>query len=99
MYPVPIWHINREIKIRKYVYARILSGFYKAVVDLQIVEVKVICNRALSLRIWHTDPEMKIQKYVSTRILSGVYKTAVSLQIFKGGSNLLPRTSRFLSGI
>ena len=83
MYPVPIWHMDREIKIRKYVSARILSGFYKAVVNLQIVEVKVICFLDLSLPIWHTDPEIKMQKYVSTRILSGVYKTVVSLQIFK----------------
>ena len=27
-----------EIKLQKYVYTRILSGFYKAVVDLQIIE-------------------------------------------------------------
>ena len=38
---VPIWHMSIEIKIRKYVPTRILSGFYKAVVDLQIVKVKV----------------------------------------------------------
>ena len=30
-----------EIKIQKYVYSRILSGFFKAVVDLQIVKVRV----------------------------------------------------------
>ena len=83
MYPVPIWHMDREIKIRKYVSTRILSGFYKAVVNLQIVEVKVICFLALSLPIWHTDPEIKMQKYVSTRILSGVYKRVVGLQIFE----------------
>ena len=99
MYPVPIWHIDREIKIRKYVSNKILSGFYKAVVDLQIVEVKVICYLAPALPIWHMDPEIKMQKYVSTRILSGVYKTVVGLQIFKGGSNLLTRCTRFLSGI
>ena len=66
MYPVPIWHIDREIKIRKFVSTRILSGFFKASVDLQIVEVEVICYLALSLPIWHTDPETKMQKYVST---------------------------------
>ena len=27
-----------EIKLQKYVYTRILSGFYKAVVDLQIIK-------------------------------------------------------------
>ena len=43
MYPVPIWHIDREIQIRKYVYARILSGFYEAVVGLQIFNLEVIC--------------------------------------------------------
>ena len=63
--------MDREIKIRKYVSARILSGFYKAVVNLQIVEVEVICYLALSLPILHTEPEIKMQKYVSTRILSG----------------------------
>ena len=47
MYPVPIWHIDRAIKIRKYVSALILSGFYEAVVDLEIVKVKVICYFAL----------------------------------------------------
>ena len=94
MYPVPIRHIDREIQIRKYVSARILSGFYKAVVDLQIVELKVIGYMASSLPIWHTDPEIKMQKYVSTRILSAFYKTVVDLQIFKGGSNLLPRYPR-----
>ena len=99
MYPVPIWHIDLEIKIRKYVSARILSGFYKAVVNVQIVDVEVICYLALSLPIWHTDPEIKKQKYVSTRILSAFYKTVVGLQIFKGGSNLLHRCTRFLSGI
>ena len=99
MYPVPIIHIDQEIKIRKYVFNRILSGFYMAVVDLQIVEVKVICYLALSLPIWHTDTETKMQKYVSTRILSAFYKTVVGLQIFKGGSNLLPGCTRFLSGI
>ena len=83
MYPVPIRHIDREIKIRKYVFARILSCFYKAVVDLQIVEVEVICFLALSLPIWHTDPEIKMKIYVSIRILSGVYKTVVGLQICK----------------
>ena len=75
--------MDREIKIRKYVSNRILPGFYKTVVVLQIVVVKVICYLALSLIIWHTDPEMKMQKYVSTRILSGFYKTVVGLQIFK----------------
>ena len=30
-----------EIKIRKYIYTRILSGLYKAVGDLRIVKVKV----------------------------------------------------------
>ena len=83
MYPVPIWHMDREIKIRKYDSARILSGFYKAVVNLQIVEVEVICFLALWLPIWNPDLEIKMQKYVSTRILSGVYKTDVSLQICK----------------
>ena len=71
MYPVPIWHIDLEIKIRKYVSARILSFFYKAVVRVQIVEVEVICYLALSLPILHTEPEIKMQKYVSARILSG----------------------------
>ena len=87
------------IKIRKYISTQILFGFHKAVVILQIVEVKVICYLALSLPILHTDREIKMQKYASTRILSGVYKTVVGLQIFKGGSNLLPRCTRFLSGI
>ena len=41
LYPVPIWHMDPEIKIRKYVSTRILSGFYKAVVVLQIVKMKV----------------------------------------------------------
>ena len=44
MSPDPIWYIDLEIKIRKYVSARILSGFYKAVVNVQIVEVEVICR-------------------------------------------------------
>ena len=30
--------MDPEIKIQKYVYTRILSGFYKAVVDLQIIK-------------------------------------------------------------
>ena len=41
--PAPIWHINIEIKIRKYVSARILSCFHKAVVGLQIFKVEVVC--------------------------------------------------------
>ena len=40
-YPFPIRHMEPEIKLQKYVYTRILSGFYKAVVDLKIVKVKV----------------------------------------------------------
>ena len=30
--------MDPEIKIQKYVYTRILSGFYKAVVDVQIIK-------------------------------------------------------------
>ena len=36
-----MWHMDPEIKLQKYVYTRILSGFYKAVVEFQIVKVKV----------------------------------------------------------
>ena len=62
--PVPIWHTDPEIKMQKYVSIRILSGFYKAVVNLQIVELKEICYQDLSLPIWHTNPELKMQKYL-----------------------------------
>ena len=80
---LPIWHTDPEMKIRKYVSTQSLSGYYRAVVNLQIVEVKVICSLALSLPIWHTDPEAKMQKYVSTRVLSGFYDTVVGLQMFE----------------
>ena len=99
MYPVPIWHMDRKIKIGKYVSTRVLSGLYDTVVGLQMFVLEVICYLALSLPIWHTDPEIKMQKYVSTRVLSSFYKTVVGLQIFKCGSNLLPRCIGFLSGI
>ena len=33
--------MDLEIKMQKYVYTRILSGFNKAVVEMQIVKVKV----------------------------------------------------------
>ena len=36
-YLVPIWHMDPEIKMQKYVSNRILFGFYKAIVYLQIV--------------------------------------------------------------
>ena len=35
-YPVSNWHIDPDIKLHEYVSNRILSGFYKAVVDLKI---------------------------------------------------------------
>ena len=48
-----------EIKIRKYVSTRILSGFYKSLVDLQIVNVKNKCvNWPYSVPIWHMDTEI-----------------------------------------
>ena len=37
-YPVPIWHMDPEIKMQKHVSNRILSGFYKAVINLQIIK-------------------------------------------------------------
>ena len=40
-YPVPIWLMEPEIKIQKYVSTQTLSGLYKAVGDLWIVKVKV----------------------------------------------------------
>ena len=76
--------MDPEIKIRKYVSTRILYGFYKAVVDLQIVKVKVHLlpdpTRFLS-GIWIQ--QIKIQKYVCTRILSGFYKAVVDIHIIK----------------
>ena len=61
--------MDPEIKMQKYVSNRILSCFYKAVVYLQIVKLKV---HLLPTRTWflpHMDPEIKMQKYVSNRIL------------------------------
>ena len=84
MYPVPIWHLDRQIKIRKYVSSLILFGFYTTVDNLQIVEVKVICYLILPVPIWHMDPEIKMKKYVSIRILLGFYKAVVNLQIVEG---------------
>ena len=75
--------MDREMKIWKYVSTHVLSAFYKAVVDLQIVGVKVICYLTLPNPMWHMDPEIKMQKYFSTWILSGSYKAAVDLQIVK----------------
>ena len=40
-YLVPIWHVDPRIQMQKYVWTRILHGIWKAVVDLQIVKVKV----------------------------------------------------------
>ena len=39
-YLVPIWHVDRRIKMEKYVLIQILRDFYKAIVYLQIVKVK-----------------------------------------------------------
>ena len=92
--------MNPEIKIQKYVYTRIQSGFCKAVVNFQIIKV----NRKHSTRpnrvpIWHMDPEIKIQKYVYTRILSGFNKAVVELQLFKVKVHLLLGPTRLLPDI
>ena len=91
--------MDPEIKMPKYFSSRIPSGFYKVVLDLQIVEVKVICYLSLPDPIWHMDPEIKMKKYVSTRILPGLYKTVVGMQIIEVKVHLLHCSTRFLSGI
>ena len=39
-YLIPNWHLDPGIQMQKYVWTRILHGFWKAVVDLWIVKVK-----------------------------------------------------------
>ena len=46
-YLVSIWRMDPEIKVQKYVSNRILTGFYKAAVDLEIVNQNYICYTAL----------------------------------------------------
>ena len=60
-YLVHIWRMDPEIKMQKSVSNRILSGFYKAVVDLQIVKVRVhLLPVPTGISLWHMDPEYKM---------------------------------------
>ena len=75
--------------MQKYVWTRILPGFYKAPVDLQIVKVKVNPLPGPTSFLWHMDAGIKMQKYVLIQILPGLYKAVVETSIVKVKVNLL----------
>ena len=81
---------------------RMLSAFYKAVVDLQIVKMNVhLLSGYYSVPIRQVELEIEyyiIKSSISTRTLSGFYKGVVDLQIDKMIVHLLSDPTRFLSG-